>query len=99
MLAPPPLSHCAPSRRLRPPPPRAQWCGHCKRLAPTWEELGEAFTEEGAINIGRVDCTVHRDTCTNNGIHGYPTLLAFKSGSKEGIKYAGSRDLSALKDL
>lgn len=35
----------------------APWCGHCKTLAPIWEELGQNL--KGKINVGSVDCTVH----------------------------------------
>lgn len=39
--------------------------GHCKRLAPTWAELGEAVKDNPTIKIAHVDCTVDRDVCTN----------------------------------
>ena len=32
-----------------------QWCGHCKRLAPTWEELAEATLNE--VNVAEVNRT------------------------------------------
>lgn len=29
-------------------------CGHCKRLAPTWDELAEKFSEAGVVTIAKV---------------------------------------------
>lgn len=79
----------------------APWCGHCKRLVPTWDRLAAEFgAEEGSgVNIGNVDCTVHRDLCSTHGVRGYPTLLLFKDGDKEGKKYAGARELEPLKEF
>lgn len=62
-------------------------CGHCKKLAPTYEEV--ATTLKGKINVGKVDCTVEKgtqlafilfsftiplETASRFGIRGYPTL-------------------------
>ena len=33
----------------------APWCGHCKRLAPTWTEFYQLHNDE--VNVARVDCT------------------------------------------
>ena len=75
----------------------APWCGHCKRLAPTWEKLAEEATAAGLnVKIAKVDCTVARDTCSNQGIRGYPTLQLHSNGKVD--KYSGSRDLQALLD-
>ena len=50
----------------------APWCGHCKRLAPTWDELAVTAGEE--FNVGKIDCTVHETTCRAFNIQGYPTV-------------------------
>lgn len=75
----------------------APWCGHCKRLHPTWEELAEMLNqEESNVKIAKVDCTTDGDVCNAQDVTGYPTLKFFKLGSEEGIKFRGTRDLPSL---
>jgi thioredoxin domain-containing protein 5 len=71
----------------------APWCGHCKKLAPTWDQLDAAGMDNVAVT--KVDCTVAKSTCTAEGVRGYPTLKFFKNGG-EGEKYQGGRDLASL---
>eukprot|EP00270_Netrium_digitus_P017740 TRINITY_DN6592_c0_g1_i2.p1 TRINITY_DN6592_c0_g1~~TRINITY_DN6592_c0_g1_i2.p1 ORF type:complete len:149 (+),score=42.81 TRINITY_DN6592_c0_g1_i2:477-923(+) len=70
------------------------WCGHCKRLAPTWEELG-AKVERKDITISRVDCTASKELCGKKEIRGYPTLKVFFKG-EEVSRYSGPRDVESL---
>ena len=72
----------------------APWCGHCKKLAPTWEELSNEVPE--GVKIAHVDCTQQQDICTQQDIKGYPTLKLHRAGSTEGEKYQGSREKSEL---
>ena len=72
----------------------APWCGHCKKLAPTWEELSNEVPEN--VKIAHVDCTQQQDICTQQDIKGYPTLKLHRAGSTEGEKYQGSREKSEL---
>ena len=32
----------------------APWCGHCKRLAPTWEDLARLYAEDETVYISKV---------------------------------------------
>jgi len=76
----------------------APWCGHCKRLHPTWEDLSVKFNEkeEKDVLIGKVDCTIETALCSAQEVTGYPTLKFFKSGTDSGVKYRGQRDLDSL---
>lgn len=75
----------------------APWCGHCKRLAPTWEELAKKFEGDSGVTIGHVDCTAddnaNRELCSTHGVNGFPTLNIYKDGVKAD-EYSGKRDLA-----
>lgn len=58
----------------------APWCGHCKSLAPVWDELGRDL--KGKVMIGKVDCTTETSVAGRFGVRGYPTLKFFPAGAK-----------------
>jgi len=70
----------------------APWCGHCKKLAPEYEIIATAFKKNTQdVTVGKVDCTVHQDLCSEHGISGYPTLKFFGKGKSEPEPYSGGR--------
>eukprot|EP01128_Nolandella_sp_AFSM9_P008361 TRINITY_DN4_c0_g2_i1.p1 TRINITY_DN4_c0_g2~~TRINITY_DN4_c0_g2_i1.p1 ORF type:complete len:149 (-),score=42.45 TRINITY_DN4_c0_g2_i1:164-559(-) len=77
----------------------APWCGHCKKLAPTWDELAEqAAGDDADYAVAKVDCTENKQVCGDHGIRGYPSLYFFTAGERTDERYAGPRTLSALND-
>jgi protein disulfide-isomerase A6 len=39
----------------------APWCGHCQKLAPEYQKAAQAL--KGIVNVGGVDCDVHKSLC------------------------------------
>jgi protein disulfide-isomerase A6 len=37
----------------------ANWCGHCKNLAPAWEKVATSL--KGIVTVAGVDADTHRD--------------------------------------
>lgn len=74
----------------------APWCGHCQRLAPTWDELATALEYDPTVSISKVDCTQHRPICQDFEVKGYPTLLWIVDGKKI-EKYSGARSIDDFK--
>merc|ERR1712071_682140 len=72
----------------------APWCGHCKRLAPTWEELAIKFVGSSSIKIAKVDCTdeSNRQLCVDEKVNGFPTMFLYRDGKKV-EEYEGNRSL------
>lgn len=75
----------------------APWCGHCKKLAPTWKQLAEVLKNK--VNIVEVNCDVtdNKPKCREQGIQGYPTLLFYQGGER--VEYRGERSLAALESF
>jgi len=74
----------------------APWCGHCKRLAPVWDQLADIFKGEDDVVIAKVDADAHKDIATKYGITGYPTIKFFPKTNKEGQAFEGGRELKDL---
>jgi len=49
----------------------APWCGHCKELAPIWEELGNAV-DKSKVLIAKIDATANYFDAE---VTGFPTLI------------------------
>jgi len=71
----------------------APWCGHCKKLAPEYDNVGKAFADVESVVIAKVDAT---ENDTPEDIKGFPTLIFYKKGSMEGTKYEGDRKQDAI---
>jgi thioredoxin 1 len=56
----------------------AAWCGPCKALAPTVDEV--AIQYAGKVKVGKMDVDRNMATPVRYGIRGIPALLLFKDG-------------------
>lgn len=75
----------------------APWCGHCKSLAPIYEELATNFAHlKDKVTIGAVNADGHKILGKKYGIEGFPTLKWFDGKGGEVVEYSYSRDLEGL---
>jgi protein disulfide-isomerase A1 len=72
----------------------APWCGHCKKLVPVWEQLGETFANEKNLVIAKFDATANEADGVQIG--GYPTLIFYPKDNKAGVTYEGDRDIEGF---
>jgi len=68
----------------------APWCGHCKKLAPTYDELGDMMKDED-VDIIKVDATANDVDPTFN-VRGFPTIF-WKPASGAPKQYEGGREI------
>merc|ERR1712130_198865 len=72
----------------------APWCGHCKAIAPIWDQIGEKYADKGDLVIAKVDST--KNEIDGVDIEGFPTIKMFKKETNEEIDYLGKKDLESM---
>ena len=56
----------------------AVWCGPCKMLTPTIEQLSSEY--EGKVKVGKVNVDENQELAAQYGIMSIPTIMIFKGG-------------------
>lgn len=71
----------------------APWCGHCKSLAPVYEQVAEKLKNE-AVSLVKMDATAN-DVPSTFDVRGFPTLYWLPKDSKnKPIRYEGGREVN-----
>ena len=56
----------------------AEWCGPCKMIGPSLEEIAEELGDQ--VTIAKLNIDENPDTPGRYGVRGIPTMLLFKGG-------------------
>jgi thioredoxin 1 len=72
----------------------ADWCGPCKMIAPSLEEISEELGEK--VTIAKVDIMENTETASRFGVQSIPLLVLFKDGQPVAQKL-GAAPKSQLK--
>lgn len=58
----------------------AVWCGPCRMIAPTVEELAKEYA--GKVKVGKLNTDENPEVASKYKIMGIPTIMFFKDGQK-----------------
>lgn len=72
----------------------APWCGHCKKLAPTWTALAKHL--QNRLTIAEVNCEEEKAICEREKVPGYPALMFYLPGGEGKTEYTGGRKVEKL---
>ena len=73
----------------------AEWCGPCRMLTPTIEELENDFADKAII--GKVNVTDNAEASSKHQVRSIPTIIIYKEGV-EVERIVGLREKSFYKD-
>ena len=62
----------------------AEWCGPCKMIAPTLDEIAKDY--QGKLKIAKVNVDENPQVTQKFGIRSIPTLMIFKDGAVQAQK-------------
>ena len=62
----------------------AEWCGPCKQIGPSLEEISNEMSDQ--ITIAKHNIDDHPNQPSKYGVRGIPTMLLFKDGELKATK-------------
>ena len=65
----------------------AEWCGPCRMIGPSLEEIASEM--KGKVKIAKLNIDENPATPPKFNIRGIPTLILFKNGTVEAQKVGG----------
>lgn len=73
----------------------AEWCGPCKMIAPSLEEISEEMA--GKVKITKLNIDENPELAAQFGVRSIPTLMIFKDGEPASMQ-VGAKPKNALAD-
>ncbi len=74
----------------------AEWCGPCKMIAPTLDEIATEYADK--LTVAKLNIDDNQATPQHYGVRGIPTLMIFNNGEVEATK-VGALTKSQLADF
>ena len=68
----------------------AEWCGPCRMLAPTIDQLADSVGDKAIV--GKVDIDSNQELAVEFGVSSIPTVIVFKDGQPVS-RFVGIRQL------
>lgn len=79
----------------------ADWCGHCQRAKPAWNELENNATGLG-VNLAKINSDEQPDVVKQHGVSGFPTIRYYPNGMNDvdnRVEYSGERTYNGFKSF
>lgn len=73
----------------------AEWCGPCKMIGPSLEEISDEMGDQ--VSIVKINIDEHPETPGKFGVRSIPTMILFKDGQPVETK-VGAAPKAALKE-
>ncbi|XP_065880842.1 protein disulfide-isomerase [Euphorbia lathyris] len=77
----------------------APWCGHCKKLAPEYEQAASILNSQGSpVVLAKVDANeeINKELASQYDIKGFPTIKIVRNGGKSIQEYKGPREADGI---
>ncbi len=73
----------------------AEWCGPCRMIAPTLEQIAADYADR--ITVGKLNVDENPNSAMENDVMSIPTLIVFQDGIEK-KRIVGARSKAALLD-